>query len=216
VTLHMVSTTYAAMPDVEARLRSRNWKKSMRSRTPTVALALTFAIAVGGPAWAQKYGGTLRVYNSSNPPSASIIEEATIATAMAFSGVFNNLVLFDQSKTRNGLDTIVPELAESWSWDAPRTKLTFTLRRGVHWHDGKPFTSKDVQCTWNKIQGKDPDEFRKNPRKVWWKNLNEVTVNGDFEVAFAIEQPQPSFLMLLASNLSPIYPCHVSAKDMAH
>ena len=186
----------------------------MRSRTRPAALVLAFAVAVGGPAWAQKSGGTLHVYNSSNPPSASIIEEATIATAMAFSGVFNNLLIFDQSKPRNGLDTIVPELAESWSWDASRTKLTLALRKGVQWHDGKPFTAKDVQCTWNKIQGKDPDEFRKNPRKVWWKNLKEVTVNGDFEATFVLERPQVSFPALLASNLSPVYPCHVSAKDM--
>ena len=59
-------------------------------------------------------------YNSSNPPSASIIEEATIATAMAFSGVYNNLLIFDQGKPTNGFDTIQPELAESWAWDDSR------------------------------------------------------------------------------------------------
>ena len=48
------------------------------------------------------------------------MEEATIATAMSFSGIFNNLLIFDQSKPRNGLDTIVPELAESWSSDESR------------------------------------------------------------------------------------------------
>jgi len=104
-----------------------------------VAAGLLFA----QPAAAQKPGGILRAYNSSNPPSASIIEEATIATAMAFSGVFNNLVMFDQAKPRNALDAIVPELAVSWSWDAPRTRLTFKLRQGVRWHDGKLFTAKD-------------------------------------------------------------------------
>src|SRR5262249_51759359 len=186
----------------------------MRSRAWLTALIVAIALAVGGSAMAQKSGGKLRVYNSSNPPSASIIEEATIATAMGFSGVFNNLLIFDQSKPRNGLDTIVPELAESWSWDARRTRLTMTLRKGVQWHDGKPFTAKDVQCTWNKIQGKDPDEFRKNPRKIWWHNVKDVEVNGDFEVTFVLERPQASFPALLASNLSPIYPCHVSAKDM--
>jgi len=186
----------------------------MKSRARLTALIVATTFAVGGPAMAQKSGGTLRVYNSSNPPSASIIEEATIATAMSFSGVFNNLLTFDQSKPRNGLDTIVPELAESWAWDASRTRLTLALRRGVQWHDGTPFTAKDVQCTWNKIQGKDADEFRKNPRKIWWNNLKEVAVNGDFEATFILERPQASFPALLASNLSPVYPCHVSAKDM--
>src|SRR5215813_599468 len=118
----------------------------MKSRARLTALIVATAFAVGGPAMAQKSGGTLRVYNSSNPPSASIIEEATIATAMAFSGVFNNLLIFDQSKPHNGLDTIAPELAESWSWDASRTRLTVVLRKGVRWHDGTPFTARDVQC----------------------------------------------------------------------
>src|SRR5215813_14356486 len=118
----------------------------MKSRARLTALIVATAFAVGGSAMAQKSGGTLRVYNSSNPPSASIIEEATIATAMAFSGVFNNLLIFDQSQPRNGFDTIAPELALSWAWDASRTRLTVVLRKGVRWHDGTTLTARDAQC----------------------------------------------------------------------
>jgi peptide/nickel transport system substrate-binding protein len=179
------------------------------------AVACSIGLMATQPALAQKSGGVLRSYNSSNPPSASIIEEATIATAMSFSGVFNNLLIFDQAKPRNGLDAIQPELAESWSWDGGRTRFTVKLRQGVTWHDGKPFTAKDVQCTWNKIQGKDADAFRNSPpRAIWWSNLKEVTTNGDLEATFVLNRPQASFPALLASNLSPVYPCHVSAKDM--
>jgi peptide/nickel transport system substrate-binding protein len=177
-------------------------------------VGLAAGLALAEPAVAQKSGGILRSYNSSNPPSASILEEATIATAMGFSGVFNNLLIFDQSKPRNGLDTIVPELAESWAWDETRTRLTFKLRGGVRWHDGKPFTARDVQCTWDKLRGKHTDELRNNPRGVWWTNLKEVTLNGDLEAAFVLARPQASFPALLASSLSPVYPCHVSAKEM--
>ena len=99
-----------------------------KNAAAVLIVGLAAGLALAEPVVAQKSGGILRSYNSSNPPSASILEEATIATAMAFSGVFNNLVIFDQSKPRNGLDTIVPELAESWSWDASRTRLTFKLR----------------------------------------------------------------------------------------
>ena len=108
----------------------------------------------------------------------------------------------------------MPDLAESWAWDASKTKLTFKLRQGVKWHDGKPFTAKDVQCTWNKLTGKDPDDFRKNPRAIWWHNLKEVTVNGDHEATFVLNRPQSSFLSLFASGYTPVYPCHVSTKDM--
>jgi peptide/nickel transport system substrate-binding protein len=186
-----------------------------QARNAAILIAgLAAGLALAESAVAQKSGGILRSYNSSNPPSASVIEEATIATAMAFSGVFNNLVIFGQSKPRNGLDTIVPELAESWAWDASRTRLTFKLRDGVKWHDGKPFTANDVKCTWDKIKGKHPDELRSNPRRVWWGNLKEVTTDGELEATFVLARPQASFPALLASNLSPVYPCHVSAKDM--
>jgi len=82
--------------------------------TAAFAAGLMGSFALAGSAVAQKSGGILRSYNSSNPPSASIIEEATVATAMAFSPIFNNLMIYDQSKPRNGPDTIIPELAESW------------------------------------------------------------------------------------------------------
>ena len=79
--------------------------------------------------------------------------------------VFNNLVIFDQSKSLNTPATIVPDLADSWAWDATNTKLTFKLHQGVKWHDGKPFTAKDVQCTWNKLTGKAARRLPQEPAR---------------------------------------------------
>jgi peptide/nickel transport system substrate-binding protein len=183
-------------------------------RAAALALAGPVLVAAGLPAAAQKPGGTLRIYNTSQPPSASIHEESTIATNMPFMAVFNNLVRFDPDKARNGFDSIVPELADSWAWDASGTKLTFKLHPGISWHDGKPFTGKDVQCTWHRLNGIEPEYFRRNPRKIWYENLKEVTLNGDVEVTFHLTKPQPSLLPMLASGLSPVFPCHVSDRDM--
>src|SRR5262249_15481985 len=61
---------------------------------------------------------------------------------------------------------------------------------------------------------KSKDSLRKNPRQDWYKNVTEVKVNGEDEVAFHLRRPQPALLALLASGYSPIYPCHVSARDM--
>jgi peptide/nickel transport system substrate-binding protein len=185
----------------------------MRLRTLSAALGIVLALVSGSSAPAQKAGGTLRVYNTSNPPSASILEEVTIATVMPFMAIFNNLVLLDQGKPRNSMDGIVPDLADSWVWDASRTKLTFKLHEGVKWHDGRPFTAKDVQCTWNRLLGRD-DDVRKNPRRIWYDNLEQVTVDGDYQATFHLAKPQPALLMLLASGMAPVYPCHVPAKDM--
>jgi peptide/nickel transport system substrate-binding protein len=58
------------------------------------------------------------------------------------------------------------------------------------------------------------EKLRINPRKSWYDNLDTVITNGDFEVVFRLKRPQPSFLTLLASGWSPVYPCHVSPRDM--
>jgi ABC-type transport system substrate-binding protein len=155
----------------------------------TAAVAFALLALSATSALAQKQGGTLRMYLWDNPPSASIHEEATISTVMPFMSLFNNLVLYDQHKELNTIDTIQPELATSWAWDSSKTKLTFKLRNDVKWHDGKPFTAKDVVCTLDKLQDKGADQFRKNPRKLWWNNLKEVTASGEHEVVFHLNRP---------------------------
>jgi len=88
------------------------------------------------------------------------------------------------------------------------------LRHGVIWHDRKPFTAADVKCTIDLLMGKAKEKLRINPRKSWYVNVAEVTTNGDYEVTFHLKRPQPSFLALLATGWSPVYPCHVSPRDM--
>ncbi len=186
------------------------------TRRSTLAAVAAGALVVGaiGPAFAQKSGGTLRVQHRDNPSSLSIHEESTVSVQMPAMAVFNNLVLFDQQKPLQSMETIVPELATSWAWDDSKTKLTFKLREGVKFHDGKPFTSADVKCTFDLLLGKSKDRLRKNPRAIWYRNVADVTVNGPNEATFELKTPQPAILMMLASGYSPIYPCHVAAKDM--
>ncbi len=162
----------------------------LRRGLKAISIALAIAALVAAvPAAAQKRGGTLRLYHNDNPPSASLLEESTIAAVTPFSAVFNNLVVFDPAKVHESIDTIIPDLAESWAWDATNTKLTFKLRQGVKWHDGKPFTAKDVQCTWRMLIGKsETQDFRRNPRQVWYTKLQDVSINGDYEATFELER----------------------------
>lgn len=172
-------------------------------------------LLAAGPVAAQKKGGTLRLYHNDNPPSTSLLEESTIASVMPFAAVFNNLVVFDPAKPHETIDTVIPDLAESWSWDSTNTKLTFKLRQGVKWHDGQPFTARDVQCTWRMVIGKaETQDFKRNPRKVWYSKLQDVSINGDHEATFELSEPQPGLLALLASAFSAVYPCHVPQQVM--
>src|SRR6266487_4261454 len=183
-------------------------------RILAAAVALFVGTAIGDPASAQKRGGILKIYFFDSPSSMSIHEEATFASQGPIMGVFNNLVMYKQDVPYASLESIVPDLASEWSWDEDKTALNFKLRQGVKWHDGKPFTAKDVKCTWDMLQGKSDDKLRLNPRKPWYLNLEEVVANGDLEVTFRLKRPQPAFVALLASGWSPVYPCHVPARDM--
>jgi peptide/nickel transport system substrate-binding protein len=183
-------------------------------RVLAVAGLLLLATSLGGPALAQKPGGILRMSHFDSPASMSLLEESTAAVNRPMMGVFNNLVMFDQHVPQNSMRSIVPDLATSWAWNEEGTELTFPLRQGVKWHDGKPFTAKDVKFTWDLLTGKTSEKLRLNPRKSWYSNLQEVTTNGDTEATFHLKRPQPAFLALLASGWSPVYPCHVSPRDM--
>src|SRR5438093_7641427 len=182
-------------------------------RLISVTLVLS-ALSAAPAALAQKQGGVLRQYIIDSPASMSIHEETTVVAERPMMAVMNNLVLFDQHVSQNSLSVIVPELATDWAWDEDGTKLVFHLRQGVKWHDGKPFTAADVKCTWDLIQGKSAERLRVNPRKAWYTNLSEVVPNGDYEVSFVLKRPQPAFIALLATGMSPVYPCHVSPAQM--
>ena len=179
-----------------------------------IAAAAIAAAVAAGPAEAQKQGGVLKIPHGDSPASMSILEESTIVAEGPMMAVFNNLVMFDQHVAQNSISTIVPDLATSWAWGDDGKTLTFKLREGVKWHDGVPFTAADVKCTWDMLTGKSSEKLRVNPRKSWYRNLEEVTTNGDYEVTFHLKRPQPAFLALLASGFSPVYPCHVASRDM--
>src|SRR5690348_13491700 len=150
----------------------------MGMRALPALAAWLIAVALAGPALAQKSGGTLKVQHWDSPASMSILEEATYSTVVPIMEVMNNLVLYRQDRPQNTMEGIVPDLAESWSWSEDGKELTFKLRQGVKWHDGKPFTAADVKCTFDLLQGKAKERLRGNPRKEWYNNVDEVTADN--------------------------------------
>ena len=72
-------------------------------------------------------------------------------------------LIFSGLTKHDGDNKIVPDLAESWSYDESSFTYTFKLRKDVKWHDGKEFTAEDVKFTIDTI---------KNP-----KNNSEISSN---------------------------------------
>src|SRR5437899_9698791 len=97
----------------------------MRSMRVVGAAALSLLAVSGFADAADKQGGILRVYHRDSPASASIHEEATYSVNVPFMPVFNNLVIYRQDVAQNSMDSIVPDLAESWAWSGDNKTLSF-------------------------------------------------------------------------------------------
>jgi peptide/nickel transport system substrate-binding protein len=177
-----------------------------------MALTLVCLGLVPALAHAQRAGGILTLTQREELPQGFAIHEtATIAGVWPAAPCFSNLVVFDPAKPLESADTVVPELAEKWSWQDGHRNLVFFLRRNVTWHDGRPFTSRDVKFTFDMIREApdSPARLRLNPRKAWYANVEHIETPDAHTVIFRLRRPQPSLLVMLASGYSPVYPAHV-------
>jgi peptide/nickel transport system substrate-binding protein len=179
---------------------------------PVLAMALVLAAAPLATAQTPKSGGSLSVMLREDLPQGFAIHEAsTYSTSFPALPCFNNLVFFDPAKPTESMDTIVGDLAERWSWQDNYKNLIFFLRKDVKWHDGKPFTSKDVKFTFDMLREATdtPAKLRINPRKDWYANIEHIEAADPYTVVFRLKRPQPALLMMLASGYTPVYAAHV-------
>jgi len=179
-----------------------------------VALMLA-ASSASGAGVTPKPGGVLNAMHREDPPSLSIHEEATVSVNWAMMPCYSNLVIFNPLRGQESPATITGELAEKWSWRDDGKTLVFTLRKDVRWHDGQPFSSKDVKYTFDLVRGAPgAPALRLNPRKVWYAQIQAIEAPDPDTVVFRLKRPQPSLLMLLASGYSPVYPAHIPAAEL--
>jgi peptide/nickel transport system substrate-binding protein len=180
------------------------------------AILALLPISAANSTDAPKAGGILNATLIEAPPSFSILDETTISAVWPMMPCYSNLVLFDPLKKQESLDTIIAELAEKWSWQDADKSLVFALRKDVKWHDGQPFTSKDVKYTFDTIREVEgaTAKLRVNPRKLWYENVESIDATDPHSVIFRLKRPQPSLLLMLASGYAPIYPAHVPLSEL--
>jgi peptide/nickel transport system substrate-binding protein len=91
-------------------------------------------------------GGSLVIIHWGDPKSFNPDSQVDDALFIIASQIFNKLINLDVNYK------IIPELASSWEVSANASIFTFHLAHNVTWHDGYPFTSKDVKYTLEAIK----------------------------------------------------------------
>ncbi|MDX9820616.1 MAG: peptide-binding protein [Syntrophales bacterium] len=151
-----------------------------------------------GPAY-----GDIMVEGSIGDASNLIPILASDNTSHQIAGfVYNGLVKFDKDVN------IVGDLAESWEIGRNGLEITFHLRKGVTWHDGRPFTSRDVLATYRvTVDPKTPTPYAGDFLKV-----KQIEALDDFTVRVRYDKP---FAPALMSWGSAVLPAHLlEGKDI--
>src|SRR5262245_55876928 len=112
----------------------------------TTSTASTTASATSSSTGGPKRGGVLRMRSVGDPTSLDLYDVRGGSAIIYIGPVINNLITENPYKPGE----IIPELAERWDVSQDGKSVTFTLRQGVLWHDGQPFTSADVLYNLNR------------------------------------------------------------------
>jgi peptide/nickel transport system substrate-binding protein len=95
-----------------------------------------------------------------------------------------------------------PMLATSHSFNADNTQLTFTIRQGVNWSDGKPFTADDVVFTFNMLK-----QYPGADGNGIWQHLSSVTKTDPNTVVMTFKAAYPPLLPFIEQTY--IVPQHI-------
>jgi peptide/nickel transport system substrate-binding protein len=119
----------------------------------------------------------------------------------SFGPIYEMLVYVDSLK--NGATT--PWLATKWAWSNNDRTLTFTIRNGVKWSDGKPFSAKDVLFSFNLLKKYPALDLNSD-----WSVLSSVSLSGSDQVVFNFKTAAVPYFYYIADE-TPIVPAHIWA-----
>jgi peptide/nickel transport system substrate-binding protein len=152
-------------------------------------------------------GGVVTWFDYADPARLDVHTESPLGVQQATAGIYSGLLQYDPENPK----AIIADLAERWEASNAGKTYTFHLRRGVQWHDGKPFTAADVKATFDRVL--DPN-FR-SPRcgPLLKPIVESFEVVDDFTVRFHLKFPAATFVPSVASAWCRIAAKHVLERD---
>ncbi len=177
---------------------------------------LTFSIltmlALPPQIHAQQHGGILKyMVPSSGAPSLDGHRETTFATIHPTAPFYSLLIQVDPTSTKA---RIIGDLATRWRVSEDKKTYTFTLRKGVKFHDGSPLTSRDVVASWRKLVN--PETYGKeitSARKRFFSMIKSYRTKGSYRVVFTLHHPSNAFIPTLAVPFNYIYKADILKKN---
>ncbi|MFA5147435.1 MAG: peptide-binding protein [Candidatus Omnitrophota bacterium] len=152
------------------------------SSIPPILLAVFFLLSAAvhasgddGPS----YGDAIVVASISDARTLLPILASDSASSDVCGMIFNGLVKYDKDINLTG------DLAESWEVSGDGLGITFHLRKGVRWHDGVPFTSKDVEFTYRRLV----DPAVKTPYSGDFERVRSLETPDDHTVKVTYKEP---------------------------
>ncbi len=181
--------------------------RALSVRAVSIAAAgLAIITLMSGPILAQpKSGGTVTAVVNPEPAFLVSAHNPVGGALQVSSKIFEGLVTYD-------LDlNLKPMLAESWEVARDGLSITFRLRDGIVWHDGRPFTSADVAFSAMKIWKQLHPRNRVNLAK-----LSEVETPDDRTAIFKLSEPAPFMMSVMNGAESQVVPKHIyDSEDIA-
>ncbi|MBI4307450.1 MAG: ABC transporter substrate-binding protein [Chloroflexi bacterium] len=149
------------------------------------------------------HGGTLTLITPEPPPHFDMHQQTPLIALGPLSPNYSLLVKRDPKD----LSKVVPDLAEKWETSPDGLAVTFTLRKDVKWHDGKPFTAADAVASLDRILS--PPKGIVTAWRELFPNVARVEQQGDYVIRVILKRPQASLLSMLSFDPIQIYPKHV-------
>ena len=145
--------------------------------------------------------------DTENPKSLDPMRATDVPSGRAVSYVFDGLVRFTPNAG------VEPGLAERWEVSRDGLRYTFHLRRGVTFHDGTPFTSRDVVRTFERVLTSGERRWPLYPIRGasafsggTARTISGLTAPDDSTIVIALNEPLSFFPKMLANPTVAIVP----------
>jgi peptide/nickel transport system substrate-binding protein len=173
--------------------------------TAAVGVQATAASANVRTANAASAGSALTLDNETGSTWAcgfNPFQEGVVTDGITFGEVYEELVFVDNLES--GKTT--PWLASAYAWSNGDKTLTFTIRSGVKWSDGQPFSAADVVFTFDLLK-----KYPATDLNAVWSVLSSVAQKGTNQVVFQFKSSAAPYFYNIADQ-TPIVPEHIWSK----